>query len=948
MLNCHHLGLADVVYKRLQWFKYYNDHHQNVSLTCRYFGISRSTFLRWAERFDPLHPEALEDHSRRPRKLRKPETSEKVVSIVRHLREQYPHIGKEAIADVLLRDYEEQVSSATVGRIIRRHGLYYADSPSHESKRREYLQRLLPGDRTAGGFSFAPAIATVFIALAVSMFGFALSVPHVFAAESSTYTSNADPGNSADGSSITGSSYQVDSVSMTWRESTGESDSYSEGSPDDTAGSGGDSGGSSGGSGGTSGGGGDGGSHRGHETNVTGSVGDTGAPQSETPSGGEVDSGEKPSHPSAPRPRVPRRDPSIPVVTQPPLLPSLIDLPRFVLRPVFGSRFAPAEDFFTVIDPVAAPSRATLAATSADCFAPETLGKRLVLGALLFNLGFLLLAWAAYASVLERAKKASAALRRVPRRKKKTPRVQARTSARSRRWIAALLIFALSSVPYIKVEAVATVPQNIIYNGQLKNASGTAITTNHMMRFSFWNSSDAVPADLNPDGTIVTSGPTYAGWQEFHNVKPNSSGYFTVKLGSGTSLPAFTAMSQTDLLNLHMQVEVKPVGSLDTAYEILDTNPNNPNVDRSPIRSVPFALNADLLDQRDVGTGSGNIAILGPGGVFDPARIPGGTNSGSFVIDRDGSSTSTALQFGSSVSRQLTYDGTNGRFNFSDDVRIDGNLTVTGFINGVDVTALSPAQNTQLRVSSGAGLTVNVAGGGYRLNGSTTSYNGATGVSVQNNATNYVFFGSGGLTVSTIGFPADESSIRVAQVVTSGGAITSVADKRVLQSDDRERTYEQFFNPAFEKVVFQGDATTNVGQLSVSHDAINLKNFYLWTSTKTALQDYDVILRVSLSSDFTQWVDNPLRIAYRTTSASALNNKMDISVFDTNGSPVTLSGSSTGLASTSWATTQLEFTGTPTWTPGQDFLIKFKLYAKDAYQMQLGGLKLQYRELIGD
>jgi hypothetical protein len=300
------------------------------------------------------------------------------------------------------------------------------------------------------------------------------------------------------------------------------------------------------------------------------------------------------------------------------------------------------------------------------------------------------------------------------------------------------------------------------------------------------------------------------------------------------------------------------------------------------------------------------------------------------------------------VTKQLTYDGTNGRFNFSDDVRIDGNLTVTGLINGVDVTALSPAQNTQLRVSSGAGLTVNVAGGGYRLNGSTTSYNGITGVSVQNNATNYVFFGSGGLAVSTIGFPSDESAIRVAQVVTSGGAITSVSDKRVLQTDDRERTIEEFFNAGFEGAVYQGDGITNIGQLSMSHDAANLRNFYLWTSSKTTLQDYDVILRVPLSSDFTGWVDNPLRVAYRSTSANATDNRLDFTVFDTSGNAVTLSGSTTSLKSTTWATTQVEFASGATWTAGQEFVIKFKLSAKDAYQMHLGGFKLQYKEFLND
>jgi len=86
-------------------------------------------------------------------------------------------------------------------------------------------------------------------------------------------------------------------------------------------------------------------------------------------------------------------------------------------------------------------------------------------------------------------------------------------------------------------------------------------------------------------------------------------------------------------------------------------------------------------------------------------------------------------------------------------------------------------------------------------------------------------------------------------------------------------------------------------------------------------------------------------VRFRTTSASTDNNQMDISVFDTNGSPVTITGDSTDFASTGWATTTLNFGGSPTWTAGQEFLIKFKLHAKDNFQMQLGSVRLKYVDL---
>ena len=58
--------------KRLLWFDYYLSHRENISLTCRYFGISRDTFYRWKKRFQPRYLQSLEDDtsSRRPKKLR--------------------------------------------------------------------------------------------------------------------------------------------------------------------------------------------------------------------------------------------------------------------------------------------------------------------------------------------------------------------------------------------------------------------------------------------------------------------------------------------------------------------------------------------------------------------------------------------------------------------------------------------------------------------------------------------------------------------------------------------------------------------------------------------------------------------------------------------------------------------------------------------------------------
>jgi hypothetical protein len=187
---------------------------------------------------------------------------------------------------------------------------------------------------------------------------------------------------------------------------------------------------------------------------------------------------------------------------------------------------------------------------------------------------------------------------------------------------------------------------------------------------------------------------------------------------------------------MFLQVEVKASAAADTSYDLLDYDTSDETSDRLSILSVPFAQNADLLDQRDVGTGSGSIPLLETGGLLPVSTIPGGTNADTFTLDSDNSTGGTiTLQFGETLSKQLSYDQGDGRFEFNDDVYINGDLTTSGLINGVDLSTLTSSSDSHLLVSSGAGLTFNVAAGGYRISGTTTNYAGDSGIALTDDAT---------------------------------------------------------------------------------------------------------------------------------------------------------------------------------------------------------------------
>lgn len=132
------LELSQDAIQKLRWFLYAAEHEGNVSLTCRHFGISRSTYLRWASRFDASDVRTLDEHSRSPHTVREPETDPRTIELIRQIRLSDPMVGKETIATMLQEKHGVIVSTSTVGRVIHRHCLFFGDTASHRSKRVQF------------------------------------------------------------------------------------------------------------------------------------------------------------------------------------------------------------------------------------------------------------------------------------------------------------------------------------------------------------------------------------------------------------------------------------------------------------------------------------------------------------------------------------------------------------------------------------------------------------------------------------------------------------------------------------------------------------------------------------------------------------------------------------------------------------------------------------------
>ena len=78
---------------RLKWIQNYQK-TKNISKTCRYFGISRTTFYKWYKRYKEEGIEGLYDRPKTPKNKRKPTVRNKYEQIIIKIRKNIQHRAK--------------------------------------------------------------------------------------------------------------------------------------------------------------------------------------------------------------------------------------------------------------------------------------------------------------------------------------------------------------------------------------------------------------------------------------------------------------------------------------------------------------------------------------------------------------------------------------------------------------------------------------------------------------------------------------------------------------------------------------------------------------------------------------------------------------------------------------------------------------------------------------
>lgn len=236
---------------------------------------------------------------------------------------------------------------------------------------------------------------------------------------------------------------------------------------------------------------------------------------------------------------------------------------------------------------------------------------------------------------------------------------------------------------------------------------GAPITDEQTIRLSLWKDGLIDVGDINA-GVIDTNAKNYANYQKEITDTPDSEGMLTIHPDSLDDFPVVNPKKQ------FLMIEFKDSGDPVSSYQLYtDDYIDKAVLDRFPliengseIYRVLYGNDATTakdftIDSHNEGAGN-NIDIIAnqgtdPDGILrykagsDEWRMSNdgglnfevianikGTPKETYTLDTDDTGGDIKLKFGTALSETLKWDSANTRFNFSDDLRIEGNLATVG------------------------------------------------------------------------------------------------------------------------------------------------------------------------------------------------------------------------------------------------------------------------------
>jgi len=139
-----------------------------------------------------------------------------------------------------------------------------------------------------------------------------------------------------------------------------------------------------------------------------------------------------------------------------------------------------------------------------------------------------------------------------------------------------------------------------------------------------------------------------------------------------------------------------------------------------------------------------------------------------------------------------------------------------------------------------------------------------------------------------------KGAIRLGSGVGKEGAIRFNVELQVLEFSNDGTTWVQLgdlnsqvvISPEYPGAILFADGTENFGSMTSDAEESTgmFRNYYEWVSDRETLQDYDILVRVTLPNDFVSWKEDAIYLDFMTeNSASVNNNKVDMYLMGSSG-----------------------------------------------------------------
>ena len=143
------VGLSNTAKQRSKWINWYYAHGKNKRLTARHFGLSPNTIYKWLKRSQGKTLKSYESYSTKPKRFRQSLLPFSTIQLIKQLRQEDMGLSKYKLAIILKRDYDINISSSTVGRVLTKSGLIKESQNIRSIKRRRRINYSIPRIRAS-------------------------------------------------------------------------------------------------------------------------------------------------------------------------------------------------------------------------------------------------------------------------------------------------------------------------------------------------------------------------------------------------------------------------------------------------------------------------------------------------------------------------------------------------------------------------------------------------------------------------------------------------------------------------------------------------------------------------------------------------------------------------------------------------------------------------------